>query len=80
MSNEDMVCTSCQKPKASLTALPSKLIANKTVYLCKDCETRGYEPRWIVVLATRWHGAGTTSDYLRHHKYVGETITARELI
>jgi len=50
------------------------------MYLCNDCFTNKYEPRWLVILVGQDEGAAAVQDYLLNHKYVGEEIPAVDLV
>lgn len=75
-----MVCSSCKKQKAELHPRKSRLMPGMTLYLCNDCAKAKMEPRYVIVLYGRSHGAESVSEYIRNHRYVGEPILARELV
>lgn len=49
------------------------------MYLCNDCVTRKYEPRWLVIMAGRKYGAEYVKDYLRPKRYHGKDILLSEV-
>ena len=74
-------CTVCRKHKFSLRARKSQLNTGMPLYLCDDCFTKRYEPRWLVILVGQEEGGlEKIQDYLVNHKYVGKDISASELI
>lgn len=75
-----MVCTSCDKQKADLHAKKSRLMPGMTLYLCNDCIRGKMEPRFIIILFGRAHGAESVADYIKNHRYHGAPILAKELI
>lgn len=80
------VCTSCRKPKASLKAKKSKALPGTQMYLCQDCLDNKREPRGFIVLAGRQaldRGENPIEElafWIKHHRYLGEPITLRELV
>lgn len=79
MKTENMVCTSCSKPKAQLKQKKSKALPGVSMFLCQDCLDNKREPRGFVVLAGRQHGLEHISYWIKPQRYIGEPITAREL-
>lgn len=75
-----MVCTSCDKQKAELHAKKSRLEPGMTLYLCNECIRGKMEPRFIIILHGRANGAESVADYVKHHRYHGNPILAKELI
>lgn len=75
-----MVCTVCQKHKYQLKARKSKLNPGMQMYLCNDCFVGKYEPRWLVILVGQDQGIDAVSDHLLNRRYVGEEITAVDLV
>lgn len=78
---DSMVCTVCQKHKHQLRTRKSKLNPGMQMYLCNDCFTGKYEPRWLIILVGQQEGGlRLVQDYLLNHKYVGAEIPAADLI
>lgn len=75
-----MVCTVCQKHKHQLRPRKSKLSPGMQMYLCNNCFTNKYEPRWLVILVGQSEGIEAVQDYLLTKKYVGEEISAVDLV
>lgn len=50
------------------------------MYLCNNCFTNKYEPRWLVILVGQSEGIEAVQDYLLTKKYVGEEISAVDLV
>lgn len=80
MSKSSIPCSSCRKPKHELKARKSKLIGSQTLYLCGDCISKKYEPRWVVIMAGRQYGPEYVKDYLSPKRYIGEDILLSEVI
>lgn len=77
-TTNDIPCSSCDKFRHQLKAKKSKLLPTFTVYLCNDCISKKYEPRWIVIMAGRRYGAAYVKEYVENKRYVGEEILLRE--
>lgn len=76
---DKVLCYSCNKSKNKLSAKKSSLL-NISLLLCESCTTAKLEPRWIVVLAGRQFGSEHVKDHIAKKKYVGDEITASELL
>lgn len=75
-----MVCTSCQKPKSGLRKRKSKLLGTN-LFLCSVCFDKKFEPRYAVIIRFQeTRDLVDIADYLRNHRYVGNEITALELL
>jgi hypothetical protein len=77
---DTMTCTSCQKQKFKLRPRKSKLMPSTTLFLCNDCFDGKYEPRFAIILHGKQFGLDSVAEYIRNHRYVGESIVARELL
>lgn len=75
-----MICFSCKKNKSKLYPKNSDIIVSVTNYLCQACLDAKFEPRWLIILAGRSMGTEVIRDYIVKRRYVGEEITAQELI
>lgn len=75
-----MNCTVCDKQKNELTPKKSRLMAGMNLLLCKECEEGRREPRWLIILVGRKDGPKRVVEHIKHHRYVGEDILAKELI
>lgn len=80
MNQNSIPCSSCRKPKHELKARKSKLIGSQTLYLCGECITEKYEPRWVIIMAGRQFGPDYVKDYLKPKRYVGSDILLSEVI
>lgn len=75
-----MRCSSCDKQRAELHPRKSRLLGSLTLFLCNDCTRAKMEPRYLIIMYGRRHGAEAVSDYIKNHRYVGEDILAKELV
>jgi NMD protein affecting ribosome stability and mRNA decay len=75
-----MLCSSCGKQKNELQPKKSDIISGVTLYMCQTCLESKFEPRWVVILGGRQNGPETVRDYIIKRRYVGNTISAEELI
>ena len=73
-------CSVCKKPKDELKARVSKLNPGTRLFLCAHCLSNKFEPRWLIVVTARTNGPSSVRDYLKNHRYVGDKITADEII
>ena len=78
--SEDMLCYSCSKPKANLSLRKSSLLPGINLLLCQSCIDSKYEPRWTVILSARKNGPGYVREFIVKRRYLGNEITATELI
>jgi hypothetical protein len=72
-------CAVCQKNKFQLRNRKSKL-NGQPMFVCNDCFTNKYEPRWLVIITAQDEGLSAVHDYLVNHKYVGTEIPAVDLV
>lgn len=72
-------CAVCQKNKFQLRNRKSKL-NGQPMFVCNDCFTNKYEPRWLVIITAQDAGIEAVQDYLIHHRYVGAEIPAVDLV
>jgi protein-arginine kinase activator protein McsA len=78
--SEDMLCYSCSKPKANLTLRKSSLLSGVNLLLCQTCIENKFEPRWTIILSARKNGPDYVRDFIVKRRYLGNEITATELI
>lgn len=78
--NERVVCSVCSGQREQLTPKKSKLLKTMTLYLCGECLKGNKEPRYLIILVARTKGPTTVIDYVKHHRYAGEPILAKELL
>jgi hypothetical protein len=48
--------------------------------MCETCISSKFEPRWVVILSGRQHGPESVRDFVLKKKYVGDDISASELL
>jgi protein-arginine kinase activator protein McsA len=75
-----MICNSCDKSKANLKFVKSKLLPGIPLYMCDTCIRNGYEPRYVIVLAGRKFGPETVKTHILKNKYIGRPIEFSEII
>lgn len=75
-----MKCQSCGKQKQSVSPKKSALYNGVTFLVCDTCKERKFEPRHFIIIVGRSKGADVVRDYIVKRLYVGEEITASELI
>lgn len=76
---EKILCYSCSKTKNQLSAKRSSLLPINLL-MCETCITSKFEPRWLIILAGRSNGADYVRDYVLKKRYVGNEISASELL
>jgi len=76
---EKILCYSCNKTKNKLSVKKSNLLPIN-LFMCETCIDSKYEPRWVVILAGRQQGMEHVRDFVLKRKYIGNEITASELI
>jgi len=77
----ELVCQSCDQPKANLQRVKSKLVPDWELNMCAGCIKLKYEPRFLIILAVR--SLGLTAEIARcikEHKYVGSAIPAADIV
>jgi NMD protein affecting ribosome stability and mRNA decay len=75
-----MLCFSCGKQKNELQNKKSDIISGVVLLMCQSCLEAKLEPRWVVILGGRQNGAESVRDYIIKRRYIGNTISAEELI
>lgn len=76
---EKILCYSCNKSKNKLNVKKSTVLPIN-LFMCETCITSKYEPRWVVIIAGRQFGPDSVRDFVLKRRYVGEEITASELL
>jgi hypothetical protein len=76
---DKVLCYSCNKSKNKLNAKRSNLFPINLL-MCETCITSKFEPRWIIILAGRQLGSDSVKDFILKRRYIGEEITASELL
>lgn len=75
-----MICTVCKRNRAEVHAGKSKLIPDMKLLRCNECLEGKKEPRFAIVIHGRENGFESVRAYIKDHRYVGDDITARELV
>ena len=78
-TTNDIPCSVCDKMRHQLRARKSRLLPQQPLYICNDCASKRYEPRWIVIMAYRRYGLEYVKDYLEPKRYHGDEILLKEL-
>ena len=81
MSQSDSIkCTVCRKHRHELRTRKSKLMPSMQLFLCNECFTAKREPKFLVILIARKDGVGAVEEYITKHRYVGDEISALDLV
>jgi hypothetical protein len=75
-----MKCQSCNKQKNDLIVKNSSLISGMSLYMCQTCIDSKFEPRWVIILASRQQDPSVVRNYIVKRRYVGRDISGSELI
>lgn len=73
-------CTGCNRLGGELKRLNSKVLKGSQMFLCSECIENKIEPRGYLILAARERGVQFVQNWIKNHRYIGEEITARELV
>lgn len=76
---EKILCYSCNKSKNKLDVKKSSLLPINLL-MCETCITSKFEPRWVIILAGRSHGADHVKEFILKRRYIGTEISASELL
>ena len=76
---DKVLCYSCNKTKNKLNVKQSTLF-NINLLMCETCINSKFEPRWVVILAGRQFGPDFVRDFILKKKYIGNEISASELL
>lgn len=76
---EKILCYSCNKTKNKLDIKKSALLPINLL-ICETCYTSKFEPRWVIILAGRSHGADHVKEFILKRRYIGSEISASELL
>jgi len=74
-----ILCYSCNKNKHKLNAKKSSLLPINLL-MCETCINEKLEPRWVIILAGRSSGADHVREFVLKKRYLGEEISASELL
>lgn len=76
---DKILCYSCNKSKNKLNIKKSALLPIN-LFLCESCSTNKLEPRWVIILSGRQNGIDVVRDVILKRRYIGEEISAQELM
>lgn len=76
---EKILCYSCNKSKNKLEAKKSSLLPINLL-MCETCISTKLEPRWVIILSGRSNGSDHVKEYIVKKRYIGNEITASELL
>jgi hypothetical protein len=76
---EKILCYSCNKSKNKLNVKRSNLFPINLL-MCESCIMSKFEPRWVLILAGRQNGPDSVKEFIIKRKYLGEEISAAELL
>lgn len=77
-----VACQVCGKQRAAGEISPrqSRLIPSvRDLLICKTCDTAKKEPRSFIIIVAHTKGFDAVVDYIKHHRYEGAIISAKEL-
>jgi hypothetical protein len=76
---DKVLCYSCNKSKNKLNVKKSSLLPINLL-MCEGCITSKFEPRWLIVIAGRQSGPDSVREFVLKKKYIGDEISASELL
>jgi hypothetical protein len=76
---DKVLCYSCNKTKNKLTMKKSTLVSINLL-MCESCILSKFEPRWLIILTGRQQGAEVVKEFVLKRRYVGQEISASELL
>jgi len=76
---EKVLCYSCNKSKNKLVVKKSSLFPINLL-MCESYIISKLEPRWAIILSGRQNGSESVKDLILKRKYIGDEITASELL
>lgn len=76
---DKVLCYSCNKTKNQLSIKKSVLLPINLL-LCEGCIASKFEPRWLIIIAGRQNGIESVREIVLKKKYIGEEISASELL
>jgi hypothetical protein len=75
-----MKCSSCNKSKAELHYKNSELLPGVKNLMCQSCIDLKFEPRHMIIIASRSYGADKVRDFIVKRRYIGDEITGLEMM
>lgn len=76
---DKILCYSCKKTKNKLSVKKSTLMPIN-LFMCDSCISEKFEPRWVIILSGRQNGIDAVKEVVTKRRYIGETISAEELM
>jgi hypothetical protein len=76
--SDRLLCQSCSQQKEKLYVKSSKLITNVKITICKSCDEKEYEPRYLVTIALHQFGLRAVKHHIERKLYHGDEITLAE--
>jgi hypothetical protein len=76
---EKTLCYSCNKSKNKLNLKKSTLMPINLL-MCETCISDKLEPRWLIIITGRQLGSESVKDYILKRRYLGDEISASELL
>lgn len=76
---DKILCYSCSKTKNKLSVKRSVLLP-VNLLMCETCISNKFEPRWVIILTGRQTGADSVKDFILKRRYIGNEISASELL
>ncbi len=76
-------CVVCNKQRdpGQIHKGQSKLLPSAdNFFICDTCVEQKKEPRSFIIIVARTKGFKAVAEYIKFHRYEGETITATEII
>lgn len=76
-------CVVCNKQRApgQIHKGQSKLLPQAdNFFICNTCAEKKMEPRSFIIIVARTKGFAAVAEYIKHHRYEGTTISAKEII
>ena len=50
------------------------------LFMCQTCIDNKFEPKWVILIAGRQNGHESVKEFIQKRRYIGEEITASELL
>lgn len=76
---DKVLCYSCNKTKNKLSVKRSSLF-QINLLMCEGCINSKFEPRWAIILAGRQNGPDAVREFILKKRYIGNEISASELL
>lgn len=75
-------CEVCNRQRAAGEISPreSRLLKGTVLLICNKCDADKKEPRSFIIIVARTKGFAAVAEYIKHQRYEGEIISAKEII